>query len=737
MSMKRNVVLSAACAFALGSTVASAQQASSSSGSDELEEVVVYGSQITLPPVFAGGQVATGGRAGILGNLDSLDTPFSTTSYTSELMLNQQAKSIADVLLNDPNVRIARGFGNFQDVFMIRGFPAYSDDMTYNGIYGILPRQFLSSDFLERVEVFRGASAFLNGAAPGGSNLGGTINLVPKRAPDTALTRVSAGYESDATGWIAADIGRRFGAEQSTGIRGNFSYRDGETAVNDQDRQLTVVGFGIDHRGDKLRLSADIGYQDHHIDAPRPSVTPFGDVPKPPDADTNFAQDWTYTDEEQLFGVVRAEYDITNSVAVWGAFGMRHGEEKNVLANPNSSPDGSLTAYRFDNAREDDVYSGELGLRWDFATGPIEHRVIASASLFNIDSKNAYAFSNFFSPFASDLYHPANVAPPDADFFVGGSLNDPNTTFETDTSSFAIADTLKFADGKVSLTLGARNQTLKNDNFDYNSGDKISGYDDSKTTPVVGVVVRPTKSLSIFGNYIEGLVAGDAAPFFGPAPNFNPVVNAGQFQDPYAAKQFEIGVKWESDSLGATAAIFNVTKKVGTLSDSADDPETEAVELIYKLTGEQRNRGIEASVYGEPIDVLRIIGGFTWLDSEYTNGGIGLPEGNQPIGTPELQANVNVEWDLPVDGLTLDGRVSYTSSQYADTANTLELDSFVRLDIGARYAMTLAGKPFTIRGRINNVTNEKDWISAGGYPFQGYLVLGDPLSISLSASIDF
>ena len=734
MSMKRNAVLSAACALALGSTVASAQQ---SSGSDELEEIVIYGSQIQLPPVFAGGQVATGGRAGILGNLDTLDTPFSITSYTSELMLNQQAKSIGDVLLNDPNVRIARGFGNFQDVYMIRGFPAYSDDMTFNGIYGILPRQFPSPEVIERVEVFRGATAFLNGAAPGGSNLGGTINLVPKRAPSDPLTRLSVGYEGDATGWISADIGRRFGADKSTGVRGNFAYRDGETSVNDQDRQLTVIGFGVDHQGDKLRLSADVGYQDHHIDAPRPSVTPFGGIPKAPDADVNFGQDWTFTDEEQLFGVVRAEYDITKAVSVWGAFGMRHGEEENSLANPNSAADGSLTAYRFDNSREDDVYSGELGLRWDFATGPVEHRVILSASLFNIDSKNAYAFSNFFAPFSSDLYHPVNVSPPDADYFIGGSLNNPLTTFETETSSYAIADVLKFADGKVSLTIGARNQTLKNDNFDYNTGDKLSGYDDSKTTPVGGIVFRPSDDVSLFANYIEGLVAGDAAPFFGPAPDFSPVINAGDIQKPYAAKQIEFGVKWETDTFGATASVFNATKKVGTLTDQFDDPDTTPTELLYRLTGEQTNQGIETSVFGQPLETLRVIGGLTWLDSEYSKGGIGLPKGKRPIGTPEVQANVNVEWDLPIEGLTLDGRVVYTSSQYVDTANTLELDSFTRLDIGARYATKLAGKPFTVRGRIENVTNSEDWISAGGYPFQGYMVLGQPLTVLVSASIDF
>lgn len=735
MSKKRNVVLSAACAFALGSAVASAQQAADSPGSDKLEEVVVYGSQVTLPPVYAGGQVATGGRAGILGNLDILDTPFSTTNYTSELMVNQQAKSVADVLLNDPNVRVARGFGNFQELFVMRGFPAYSDDMTYNGIYGILPRQFVASEFLERVEVFRGASAFLNGAAPGGSNLGGAINLVPKRAPAEGLTRVTAGYENAAAGYFSADIGRRFGTDKSTGIRGNFAYRDGETSVEDQDRKLTVLSFGIDHQGEQLRLSADVGYQDHHIDAPRPSVTPIGGVAAAPDADGNFAQDWTYTDEEQLFGVVRAEYDVTRAVSAWGAFGMRRGEEKNVLANPNALADGSLTAYRFDNARKDDVYSGEIGLRFDFTTGAVEHRVILSGSVFNIDSRNAYAFSNFFAPFASDLYHPVNVAAPAADFFVGGSMSDPHTTFETDTSSYALAYMLKLADGKVMLTLGARNQKIESKNFDYNSGARISGFDDSKTTPVAGLVFRPRDSLSIFANYIEGLVAGDTAPFFGPA--FETVVNGGEIQKPFAAKQVELGLKWESATFGASVSAFNVTKNVGTLSDEADDPGTPGVELRYGLTGEVRNRGVEASVFGEPLDGVRLIGGVTWLDAQYSKGGIGLPRGNNPIGTPELQANFNVEWDLPVEGLTLEGRAMYTASQYADTANALKLDSWTRFDIGARYAMELAGRPFNLRARIDNVTNENDWISAGGYPFQGYMVLGAPRTFVLSASVDF
>ncbi|MBU2288880.1 MAG: TonB-dependent receptor plug domain-containing protein, partial [Gammaproteobacteria bacterium] len=144
-----------------------------------------------LTKPFAGGQVARGGRVGILGNQDVMSTPFSSTSYTNELIQDQQAQSVADVLLNDPSVRQARGFGNFQELYVIRGFPVYSDDVAYNGLYGMLPRQYIASEFFERVEVFRGANTFLNGAAPFGSGIGGAINLLPKRAPNEPLTRVT------------------------------------------------------------------------------------------------------------------------------------------------------------------------------------------------------------------------------------------------------------------------------------------------------------------------------------------------------------------------------------------------------------------------------------------------------------------------------------------------------------------------------------------------------------------
>ncbi|HEY4350181.1 MAG TPA: TonB-dependent receptor plug domain-containing protein, partial [Paraburkholderia sp.] len=172
-----------------------------------------------LEPTFAGGQVARGSDFGVLGQQKNIDVPFSIMTYTSKLIEDQQARTLADVLANDPSVRTAYGFGNFSQVFVIRGFQLHGDDVSLNGLYGLTPRQLVSTDALERVDVFKGANSFLNGASPTGTAIGGGINLQLKRAEDKPLTRVT--FEGTGSGGLGAhvDVGRRFGSEDQFGIR--------------------------------------------------------------------------------------------------------------------------------------------------------------------------------------------------------------------------------------------------------------------------------------------------------------------------------------------------------------------------------------------------------------------------------------------------------------------------------------------------------------------------------------
>jgi len=700
-------------------------QQSKENNNGDIEHITVNASQVELRDSFAGGQVSRGGRAGILGNLDMMDSPFNSTNFTAELIREQQAKSVADVLQNDPVVRVAKGFGNFQELYVMRGFPVYSDDMTYNGLYGILPRQYVAAELLERVEVFRGASAFLNGAAPGGSGLGGSVNIVPKRAGDEPLNRLTLGYESQGHMYGAADVSRRFGDEEnSTGVRVNLVQRGGETSVDNQDRDLTVASVGVDHQSENFRVSLDLGFQDHQVDAPRPAVTPSGVILDAPDSDTNFAQDWTYTDERQLFGAVRGEYDFTDNISGWVAYGFRSGEEDNRFANPTMQDNGDLSAYRFDNVRNEDVQSGEVGVNIQFDTGSVGHTLISSASVFSLEAENAYAFSSFTGFSAGTLYRPETADMPDADFFIGGDLNNPLVTEKTELSSFALADMLSFNDGKLLVTLGGRLQNIETNTYDYNSGDELSGYDESQFTPVAGVVYKPSEQLSYYANYIEGLLPGEVAP---TTSGGEAVVNAGEVFDPYRAEQIEVGLKYDAGQYGGSVSVFNTSKQTSVINNN-----------VFSIDGEQQNQGLEVSVFGMPADNLRVIGGFTWIDAEMKKTQDGLLDGNTAIGVPDLQANVNFEWDVTaLPGLTLDARAAYTSEQYASADNSLEVDASNRFDLGARYNFLVGMTDITIRARVDNVFDNNYWASVGGYPGSNYLVLSEPRTVKLSASFSF
>lgn len=721
--MVRKLALATTALFG-AAVAAQAQTTPQIQAPDQLEEVIVTGSQVRISAPYAGGQVARGARVGMFGVLGQLDTPFTVTAYTEELARNQQARSVADVLQNDPAVRVSKGFGNFQELYLLRGFPIYSDDMTYNGLYGILPRQFVAAELLERVEVFHGATAFLNGAAPGGSAIGGSINLTPKRAGNDPLTRATLGLQGGGEVYAAADVSRRFGAESEYGLRINVARRDGQGAVDDQERTLNVIGLGLDRRGDRARVSADLGWQDQRIDAPRPAVTPTGPVPAAPDASSNFAQPWTFTDEDQLFGVVRGEFDLTDKVVAWAAIGGRHGEEQNSLANPTAQPNGVTSAYRFDNARQDDVWSGDLGVRAELDTGPVNHRIVGSASRVRSREKNAYAFSNF-AGFASDLYNPIDVAPPAADFFVGGALSDPREVGRVDYGSLALADILGFMGGRLLVTLGARYQEIETKAFDYNTGALLTEYRSNAITPAIAVVYKATDQISVYANYAEALIPGQKAPL--NTPGGTQITNPGEVLQPFTGEQTEVGVKYDGGRFGGSVSLFRTQQQSAFIENNR-----------FGANGEQRNQGLEISVFGEPVKGLRVLGGWTFLDAELTRTATLALEGKTAIGSPRTQGNLNVEWDVrQLPGLTLEGRVVYTGEQEVNADNSIQLDSWTRFDAGVRYAFEVSGRELTARARVENIADKDQWVAVGGYPGANYLTLGAPRTLSISVSAEF
>ena len=244
-------------------------KADTGAGAVQLDAVRVQGFPVppqamidNLPPVYAGGQVAKGAQLGILGNRDFMNTPFNQTSYTEKLMKDQQAQTLADVLVNDPSVRIENSASGGVEDFNIRGFNVANGDILFTGLLGVTPTFFnvMMVEGLERIEVLKGPSAFLNGAGPAGS-VGGVINTIPKRAGAEPITQFTPSYTSNAQFGGHIDFGRRFGESSEYGVRINAVYRNGNTPIANQTQESRLFTLGADYRGDRERGSLDLGYQ--------------------------------------------------------------------------------------------------------------------------------------------------------------------------------------------------------------------------------------------------------------------------------------------------------------------------------------------------------------------------------------------------------------------------------------------------------------------------------------------
>jgi iron complex outermembrane receptor protein len=432
-------------------------------------------------------------------------------------------------------------------------------------------------------------------------------------------------------------------------------------------------------------------------------------VPAPPDASTNFAQPWTYSDEKDLFGTFRAEWDVTPALTAWGAYGHRSGEEANSLAPPtvdNLVNAGDASYFRFDNLREDRIDTGELGLRWKARSGGVGHEVVAAGNWFRGRIDTAFTFGAFGTRTNIDepVPAPAPVIP---------AMPALSRTGDTRLTSFALGDTVSLMDDRLLVTLGLRHQKLDIMSFG-------ATYEKSRTSPAFGVVWKAGKEVSLYANYIEGLTQGETAP-----PG---TVNQAQQLAPYVSKQKEVGVKYDNRSFGASLALFSTTRPRGFVNGAN----------VFVAEGEDRHDGMELNVQGEPVRGLRLLGGGTWLDAKQRSTGSPATDGRRVIGVPKFQATLGAEWDVPrASGLALDARVVHTGDSYVDAANALRVPGWTRLDLGARYLTEIAGRIVTLRARVDNVTDRNYWASSGGFPGAGYLVLGGPRTFTLSASVDF
>jgi iron complex outermembrane receptor protein len=684
-----------------------------------------------LMPEYPGGQIARGGRVGMLGNKDVMDTPFSQTNYTNKTIQNQQARTVQDILSNDPSIITKQNSATDEDgSISIRGFShtIFSGNGGLNGLAGMAPLRTPDMDYMERVEVMRGPAALLNGmAASGQGGVGGSYNLVTKQATDEPITQLTGRYGSELQLGAHADVGRRFGAEKEFGVRANVAYREGDTAVEPVDAEVGLAAINLDYRGERVRLAADIARQTSDSSPQTVQqlvVSGVGGapaiafVPEAPDAGTSLNPTWSKQPSTLTLGMLRGEVDITDDVSAYAAIGKQVLDLS--LIGPNQprliGTDGS---YGWSNVEHTnlsyEVFSIQGGMRAKATTGPVDHALSLNVSRSEMETGEAQRTTPF--TYTSNIYNPVFGSPVSA-----GDPGDPRKLSSSIVTSTGFADTLSILDERIQFTAGIRYQQVDTTAYSSTTGGQTSTVYGDAWTPAVGVVVKPWENVSLYTNYIENLQRGSIVG--------SSFANAGEIFPPYVSKQYEAGIKADWGTITTTLAAFQIAQpNVITVSGTPQNSQ--------KLDGEVRSRGIELNSYGEITPEVRVMGGLTLIDSQQTKTQGGLYDGNREAGVPIIRTVVGSEWDTPfLRGLTLTGRLTYTGDQLVSSSNKdLKIPSWEVLDLGARYVIDSPWneKPVTFRFNVDNVFDKDYW---SGSNFR-YVQLGAPRTFWLSATVDF
>ncbi len=208
-------------------------------------------------------------------------------------------------------------------------------------------------------------------------------------------------------------MSRRFGDAKEWGIRFNGAFNNGNTPIDNQSVHFGLAALALDYRGERLRASLDLGYQELDFTSPlrNRNVAAGVRIPRAPYLTLNQQQPWEYRDSANQQLATRIEYDLTPDLTVYGAYGASNFRQEYF--------GGVLTIFNARGDYRDPVsylpfhivnQTAEAGLRGTVETGPIKHSFGLAAVGFWQDLAQPPA-QNAGAPIVSNLYAPVYLPP--------------------------------------------------------------------------------------------------------------------------------------------------------------------------------------------------------------------------------------------------------------------------------------------------------------------------------------
>jgi len=546
------------------------------------------------------------------------------------------------------------------------------------------------------LELIKGSS----GLQAGTSAPGGLLNLVVKR-PDADRLDLNLSWEQHNSRALALDWAKRFSPE--FGLRVNLAAAELDPWLhNSRGRQHGLALAGDWRLGADTLLEAELE-SSQRSQPSQPGFSLLGG--RLPSIDTvdirrnlNEANWRLPVVLENDFASLRLRQRLNADWNLLLQAGVQRARNDDRVAFPfgcsseddysRYCSDGSFDLYDFrseNELRSTDALRAAVDGRVQL--GGLTHRLRAEALVSRYEARfqrQAYNWVGYGSVFQ------VNPTPADP------SLTDENTHRDERSRELALSDQVQI--GALELFAGLRHSRIQREAV-RTDGSRATSYSQSFTTPWLGASWALAPDLRVYASWGQGIESE-------VIPNRSRYQNAGRALPALKSRQVEAGLKAGSQTVEWSLAAFQIQRPVWVDLGSC----SAANSCERRADGEARHRGVEAQADFK-WQGGGLMGSAQWLQARREGSSqVGVND-LRPVNVPARSYRIGLHQQV-LDGLRLQANLVHEGRRAVLPDNSIELPSWTRLDLSARYQHAVGTQQRTWQLGVDNASNQRAWKEA-------------------------
>jgi len=672
------------------------------------------------------GYNATHSQVATKTSMPLVETSQSVSVVTRQQIDDQGSQTVAQAMRYTPGV-LTNPYGatHRYDYVAMRGFNDGSVDNIYvdglksmgdNGTYSTMQ---VDPYFLERIDILKGPSSVLYGR----SSPGGLVALTTKKPLFSAYHQVQATVGTQGQRGMGFDFSGPVDEDQRIAYRltGLADASDTQFDHNKEERYAIAPAISVDFSEDtSLTLQA---YLQHDPNGGYHGGNPADGMLHPRnglrlsdhffegetgiDSYERTQQSFSYQFEHRFNDIFTARQNFRyqdSDVSMDQVYSAGWADaESNILNRAYTGGDERLHSYIIDNM-----------LQAEFFTGAAKHTLLMGTDYQRRKADVEWRYGTV---------NPLDAGNPQ---YGNGNLQllgENRYQRRLQQTGVYLQELVELDQWRFSL--GLRQDWVKVSEQNRDSDTKVNDQR-SKFTTRAGV-------LYLFENGI--------APYVSYSESFNPNTVSDQDGRPLApteGTQWEAGIKYQpsgSDNL-FTASVFRIEQENLASKQPNED--------FYRAVGQVRSQGLELEAHVQLSDSLKLLGGYTFTDIEYSKSMPSLVsgnldnKGNSPTQAPKQMLSLWADYNFhqgALDGLRLGGGVRYVGYSWVDAENSMKVPSYTLFDASVGYDLGKVGLTgVDVRLNANNLTNESYITSCASL---NYCYMGEERNVSATLSYQF